>query len=261
MARTVIFTGGKTGPEQISKQWISGVDGIIAADSGLDVCRAWGYTADLLCGDFDSMADTGAVADFPTDAVIHHPVAKAWSDTELALHEAYRRNPECETILVGGNGGRSDHFYSLMKLYQTDVYPHIWLGEEQAAICVDADGKTTARLTVSGLQKGDTVSVFAVTVTGGEQGGNKNAWEGDGGRYEGSVLPGCQGSTSVHTLSDYRMESDTLVWPLQDVDWSTGAESLSNWLTENASTLHLTATCGRFLVFVPLHAQVQRQIV
>lgn len=297
MNKTVVFTGGKAGPADISRHWVEGADLIIAADSGLELCRQWGFEPDLLCGDFDSISDTALVDDFPAEKVIRHQEAKAWSDTELALHEAAERKDNGTgssngtgsapvIVLAGGNGGRTDHLFSLLQLYRHDTYPTIWLGDEQAIICLEGSrtqatvrtADTAVTLKVSGLKPDDRISCFAIPVEGGEPGGNTNAWEGDGGRAtfqnqesgsstecasstEGASTAGGASTAPYVQLKDYRITSDTLLWPLQDVQWETGAESLSNWLAPGADRLTLQATAGRFLVFVPLHAQVQYQVV
>ncbi len=252
--KTVIFTGGKAGPFELSRHWLDGADTIIAADSGLDLCRSWGYEPDLLCGDFDSVARLSEVESFPEDKVVRHVEAKAWSDTELALHQTEAD----DTVLAGGNGGRSDHFYSILNLFSHHTYPRVWLGEEQAILCLEDE--MTCHL--SCLQKGDKISVFAVRVESGEPGGNTNAWEGGGSRarLDRSREKG-RTPKKTHTVSEYHIESDTLLWPLQDVDWSTGAESLSNWLEDGADSLCLKVTAGRFLVFVPLHAKAEYQVI
>ncbi len=266
MQKTVVFTGGNAGPEDISRHWLEGADLVIAADSGLELCRRWGYEPDLLCGDFDSISDASLVSSFPADKVIRHVEAKAWSDTELALHEARKvAGKDTVTVLAGGNGGRTDHLFSLLQLYRHDTYPTIWLGDEQAIICLDGGAYSEGTgvicsLQVTGLAAEDKISCFAIRVEGGESGGNTNAWEGQGWR----ASLGDEGTgkkTESLSLKDYHISSDTLLWPLQDVRWETGAESLSNWLAPGADRLQLTVSAGRFLVFVPLHAQVQYQVV
>ncbi|MCQ2981121.1 MAG: hypothetical protein MJ178_00005 [Treponemataceae bacterium] len=265
MGKTVVFTGGKAGPADSSRHWLEGAGLIIAADSGLDLSRSWGYEPDLLCGDFDSISDTAAVRQFPADKVIRHQEAKAWSDTELALHEGRKRTAATGkgiTVLVGGNGGRADHLFSLLKLYSHDTYPDIWLGDEQAILCLEGAHNGYRSLQVTGLEKDDKISCFAIRVEGGESGGNTNAWEGAGYRATLEKEPaGTTRKSGSIPLSEYAITSDTLLWPLQDVQWETGAESLSNWLKSGADTLQLTVQSGRFLVFVPLHAQVQYQVV
>ena len=83
---------------------------VIAADSGLDRARESGFKIDLLVGDLDSIsADGRSEAEARRTKIERHPVYKDATDMELAL-EAARRHGARHVIVIGGHGGRQDHY-------------------------------------------------------------------------------------------------------------------------------------------------------
>ncbi len=81
---------------------------VIAADSGLDHAAHIGLEVDFVVGDMDSV-DRRRL-DAHRGPVELHPVDKDATDFELALEHALER-PNVERIIVlGGRGGRIDHF-------------------------------------------------------------------------------------------------------------------------------------------------------
>jgi thiamine pyrophosphokinase len=83
---------------------------VIAADSGVEHALALGFRVDLVIGDFDS-ADPIAVDEAVAAGaeVDRHPAAKDSTDLELALLAARDRGAG-DVVVVGGDGGRLDHF-------------------------------------------------------------------------------------------------------------------------------------------------------
>jgi len=83
---------------------------VIAADSGIERAAALGLRVDLAVGDFDSV-DAAALEQVAAAGaeVERHPEAKDATDLELALDAALRRSPQ-RVLVVGGHGGRLDHF-------------------------------------------------------------------------------------------------------------------------------------------------------
>lgn len=104
----VVFAGGDLmtsvrGP-------LPSADVVIAADSGLDQAHRLGYRVDLVLGDFDSVsAEALAVAEADSTRVERYPAAKDATDLELALDAALAFDPR-EIVVIGGHGGRVDHF-------------------------------------------------------------------------------------------------------------------------------------------------------
>lgn len=83
---------------------------VIAADSGIDRAHDLGLAVDLAVGDFDSVSDAALDAVTASGAEVErHPAAKDATDLELALDAALLRSPD-RVLVVGGHGGRLDHF-------------------------------------------------------------------------------------------------------------------------------------------------------
>jgi thiamine pyrophosphokinase len=105
----LVFAGGDPPPPDALRS-LPPADLVIAADSGLDHAMALGFRVNLIVGDLDS-ADPALIdaAVAAGAAVEHHPEAKDATDLELALLAARHRG--CTSaIVVGGHGGRLDHF-------------------------------------------------------------------------------------------------------------------------------------------------------
>lgn len=85
-------------------------DLVIAADSGLEHAIAAGYVVDVVVGDLDSADPEAVAAAIAEGAVVErHAAAKDATDLELALAAA--RDRDCSrAVVVGGHGGRLDHF-------------------------------------------------------------------------------------------------------------------------------------------------------
>jgi thiamine pyrophosphokinase len=106
----LVFTGGEPVDRAVAARLPDTDVPLIAADSGVQHALALGRRVDLIVGDFDS-ADPAAV-----DAAVaggaevrRYPTDKDQSDLELALHAA-RAGGASRVIVVGGSGGRLDHF-------------------------------------------------------------------------------------------------------------------------------------------------------
>ena len=98
---------------------------VVAADSGADVARELGLLPDVIVGDFDSVTPAAAAA-----IATHrrYPTDKDATDLSLALAEAQRRGAESISV-VGGSGGRLDHFLANVAALASD---------ELAGVRVDA---------------------------------------------------------------------------------------------------------------------------
>lgn len=111
MAHTTVllFTGGDpvdpSGPLRLPEDAY-----VIAADSGLAQAIALGRRVDLAVGDFDSVDEVALNEAADAGTVIErHPEAKDETDLELGLAAAAARGAT-KVVVVGGHGGRVDHF-------------------------------------------------------------------------------------------------------------------------------------------------------
>ncbi len=105
----IVFAGGDPIPPSAVVDLPAGTF-VIAADSGLDRARESGFDVDLLVGDLDSISSDGRQnAEAHRTAIERHPVYKDATDMELALQAARRHGAE-KVIVIGGHGGRQDHY-------------------------------------------------------------------------------------------------------------------------------------------------------
>ena len=241
----LIFTGGLNPTKADFKRFIKRFappDLVIAADSGLACAHRFGYKADLIVGDMDSLVPASVLDEYPDEKIVRFERDKDDSDTVIALKQAiayaqsapdksvqcaqgngmpYRREELC-IVLCGGDGGRLDHLLGIVKQFETLVYPDVWLCRKQAVYNLrsGADGSPRV-LHLDSQQCKEHMSVFPVH-----------------GLCSGAIL-----------------RSEGLVWPLEKVDWRNGAFSLSNRAcgdyVRHKKDIVLTAEKGAFIVIAP----------
>jgi thiamine pyrophosphokinase len=152
MAETiVVFAGGDPPPASVLDGLPPGAY-VIAADSGFDHATRLGVKVDLLVGDLDSISAAGLGL---AGEIEQHPTDKNATDLAIALDAAARKEPS-RVIVVGGSGGRIDHFLANAALLTASVYSELkltWLPGD-AAIHVVRD-----RIELSG-SPGDVVSLL-----------------------------------------------------------------------------------------------------
>jgi thiamine pyrophosphokinase len=111
---------------------------VIAADSGVHQAELLGLAVDCIVGDFDS-ADPEAVerAVAAGAEVERHPAAKDATDLELALDAALAQEV-CGIVLVGGAGGRLDHYLANVNALASGRYAGLdlvaYFGEARLAV-------------------------------------------------------------------------------------------------------------------------------
>ena len=239
MANILIFTGGGYPSKKDAEHWLSffgKIDCVIAADSGLDAALDWGIIPDYVCGDMDSLADKKSLEKIPDEKIKIWPTDKDYSDTEIALQTAASLYGGLSSehgagnalsgavhhiLLVGGSGGRIDHFLAILKLYHADIFPDIWLCEEQALLFL----KPGHELRLCSLPPEAPVSVFPVERDDCFAAGKR----------------------------EFCINSDGLKWKLDNLDWKKTPVSLSNRAEGGAASFF--AKNGAFLVIVPLSAE------
>lgn len=117
----VVFTGGDPMRRDVARLLPADAF-VIAADSGLHTALAMERSIDVVIGDFDSVTSKAMAAAAASGATIErHPVAKAKTDLELALDRALELSPT-SIVVVGGHGGRLDHFLANALLLASEPY-------------------------------------------------------------------------------------------------------------------------------------------
>jgi thiamine pyrophosphokinase len=98
---------------------------VVAADSGLHLAAPLGLTVDRIVGDLDS-ADPAAVdvAVAAGASVERHPAEKDATDLELAIDVAVRAGAT-HVVVLGGGGGRVDHFLANMLLLAAPAWESV----------------------------------------------------------------------------------------------------------------------------------------
>jgi thiamine pyrophosphokinase len=120
----VVFAGGDPVDPRYRTQVPSGAV-VVAADSGLHHAQALGIPVDVVVGDLDSV-DQARLADAVAQGtqVERHPAEKDFTDLELALQVAGRFGAT-DVLVVGGAGGRLDHFFANALLLASDAFAHL----------------------------------------------------------------------------------------------------------------------------------------
>jgi thiamine pyrophosphokinase len=191
----VVFAGGDPPPRSV----LIGVPDdayVIAADSGFDHAHRLDVAVDLVVGDLDSISQAGLAM---AREIEKHPTDKDSTDLAIALDAALRRKPS-RVIVVGGAGGRIDHFLANAALLASPEYAALtltWLPGD-AVIHVVRD-----RIELSG-SPGDLVSLLP---------------------YGGPVLG---------------VTTDGLRWPLRDAVLTPGTSlGVSNQMADTRATVDL----------------------
>ena len=109
--KVLIISGGQVDIGQL-KNYVQENDyhRIIAADSGLAVCREAGIVPTEILGDFDSLKDPDMIEQYKKRGVPVRtfPERKDYTDTDLAMQHACGFEPE-QMDVFGATGSRMDH--------------------------------------------------------------------------------------------------------------------------------------------------------
>lgn len=134
---TVIVTGGEVPEAPVALAVLQRATLVLVADSGLEACQSWGIVPDFVLGDFDSVAPTVLQTALASSIVERAPSDKDLSDTELALSKACELS-ESPLVLLGGGGGRGDHYLSLVALFRQDRFPCVWITRSETVVPLSA---------------------------------------------------------------------------------------------------------------------------
>lgn len=163
----LVFAGGDPLPRALAARLPRDAL-VIAADSGLAGAHALGRRVDLVVGDFDSV-DPGMLeaAEAAGAHVERHPQEKDATDLELALEAARARGARHVTV-VGGHGGRLDHFLANALLLASERFEGLevdaWVGTARVVVVRDhaelhgAPGSLCTLLALGGIARGVTTA-------------------------------------------------------------------------------------------------------
>ena len=123
----VVAGGDAVDPEHLDPAARADDVFVVAADSGIERAVDLGLRVDLAVGDFDSVKPDVLDAVAEAGATVErHPAAKDATDLELALDAAMARRPR-RILVVGGHGGRLDHFLANAVLLAAPRYAGVAL--------------------------------------------------------------------------------------------------------------------------------------
>jgi thiamine pyrophosphokinase len=137
MRTALIVAGGEPVPADILEDLPESA-WIVAADSGADHARSLGLEVDVIVGDLDSISP-GTLAAFPAADVRSHPVDKDATDLELALAMVSDAPEIDRVVVIGGTGGRLDHFLANAMALAAPRFSHIdivWIAHPGRATVV-----------------------------------------------------------------------------------------------------------------------------
>jgi thiamine pyrophosphokinase len=134
----VVLIGGAFPERRRVEGWLDASAFVIAADSGLYAAEAYGLVPDLIVGDMDSIGDRSILSRFPAEKIIGFPEDKDETDSEIGFRMA-RELGYADIAIVGGGGGRMDHFIALLALFDRPHHPATWLTDADEILAVDSE--------------------------------------------------------------------------------------------------------------------------
>jgi thiamine pyrophosphokinase len=197
----VVFTGGDFPAPESEKTYFSAKqedgnaenrdsvsffpDYVIVADSGLFACELYksyyghSFYPSRILGDMDSIKDISMLEKYPQKVIKTFIEDKDFSDTELALEEAYfvlsqksvhkksganseisaNGTADCITLVGAGGGSRIDHLLGVFDLFASKLRPDVWLAGSQSLFYAPQH----TRFSISGLKIDDMISIARTT--------------------------------------------------------------------------------------------------
>lgn len=126
----VVVAGGVEPPQPKTMAFIPAGTPVVAADSGLERARDWGFEVAIAVGDFDSASpDAVTAAEASGTRIERHPAEKNATDLELALDAALRLDPQ-RIVVLAVVGDRLDHLLSTFLLLAAPRYAGVELDAE-----------------------------------------------------------------------------------------------------------------------------------
>lgn len=120
MRTAIVIAGGDPPPTEVlddlpDRRWV------VAADSGADHAIRLGLAVDAIVGDMDSISEA-AIEASPEAEIISFPADKDATDLELALDLVSQREDIDRVLVLGGTGGRLDHFLATASILASPVF-------------------------------------------------------------------------------------------------------------------------------------------
>ena len=216
MKKGILFTGGLQPDFKIALEYIIPCDFICGADSGITVAQENGFCPDVLVGDMDSISDKSILIKYPPEKIHIYPRNKDFTDTELGIMELEKAG--CDyTVLVGGGGGRADHFFYLYESFSRRFHPDLWICSQNLIFFVKEKESFSVFLPEGFSPVNFPVSVFYA------------------GKNTGDQVPLCYG--------------ENLTWPVDNLDWGKEA-SMSN--CPDGRVFSIRPQMGNFILVLPL---------
>jgi thiamine pyrophosphokinase len=154
--RVVVFANGNAPDRATVCRWLRPGDRVICADGGAHTALALGLTPDVVIGDLDSLDELQqAQLKAKGCRFVVYPVAKDWTDLELALKLAVQEGAT-EIVILGALGGRLDQELAnilLLFLPELEHIPARIVDERQEMFVVRSEAVITG-------QPGDVVSLI-----------------------------------------------------------------------------------------------------
>jgi thiamine pyrophosphokinase len=118
----------------------------------LEVTEKFGLSPNLIIGDMDSIRDKTILDKYSVGKIRRYSHEKDETDTEIALRKAFDMG--CGKIaVIGGGGGRIDHIFALLNLFEREKRPSIWITHRDVILDVEAE-------TIIDTSPGELVSFF-----------------------------------------------------------------------------------------------------
>ncbi len=125
--KAAIWTGGEAPDRTLTQEILDQIDFHVAADSGAQTAMAWGIRLEAWIGDGDSQSRTPPLTQ---EKLIFLPRDKDITDTEAAVRLALKYGAE-SLILLGGGGGRMDHWLANLSLVRQTPQITVWITSQE----------------------------------------------------------------------------------------------------------------------------------
>ncbi len=150
---SIIITGGETPEFDRVEALFNFAEFCVCADSGWDYAKSYGIDVDVVLGDMDSVS-----SEFSDDVkLIRFDRDKDFSDTELCIKYLIDKGVK-NIFLIGGGGGRSDHFLSIFSLLEKYRVLKKWFTANEVFIPIFEGDELVLDLDISTI-----VSIFSLS--------------------------------------------------------------------------------------------------